>query len=372
MDCRELMEVEVEAMSDDLVEVADAHVSCWQQCNLLKDVEVSAVDSALHAVSTLQFLLFWITNSVYISVSAAVHTSLPHNSDAIEADVTSALSVRAKLVDSLSTWMGFGDSDGSETLDASRTLQREAFMIMGDLRNMFPLRQTKCIYVDKLAYTPSNEVLGKMRLVFETEAQKIKEEIDSFDDMSLEHLKASSLLVRSLLIPLSRSIFYDIENLNRRQAAAVMIHLRDADDQTECMVKVLSKQLKDCDFTKYMEVQLVALKGVYLDMNNSRIRLETEVDSGNVDMDDAKEQESELLLSSVSFAKKLRDLLGIPRLKGRQLLALINFFTAGIDYSFSAKVNVMFLSLLTQYIRFLPLVNRTEVLNRLDAEYTKK
>jgi hypothetical protein len=58
---------------------------------------------------------------------------------------------------------------------------------------------------------------------------------------------------------------YDVENLNRRQAAAVLCYYVDPSPIVQEAVKCLMKSLKEKDIVKYLEVQMVALKSVFMD-----------------------------------------------------------------------------------------------------------
>ena len=56
---------------------------------------------------------------------------------------------------------------------------------------------------------------------------------------------------------------YDIENLNRRQAAAVLCYYSDPSPVIQDTVKNMIKCLRENDIVKYLEVQMVALKSFY-------------------------------------------------------------------------------------------------------------
>jgi hypothetical protein len=162
-----------------------------------------------------------------------------------------------------------------------RELQRQAFSMIGTLRVFFPVRAKECKYVNKLAYIPSQDTLAGLRRVFEMEGGRIKQqlstcfvlptqdiedgsEVDS-NKRSIEIDSLTQLLVNSLIHPLSDSLMYDVENLNRRQAAAVLCYYIDPSQIVQDAVKSLIKSLKEKDIVKYLEVQMVALKSAFMD-----------------------------------------------------------------------------------------------------------
>jgi hypothetical protein len=170
----------------------------------------------------------------------------------------------------------------------------------------------------------------------------------------------NSLLVNKLLVPLSNSMMFDIENLNRRQAAAVLCYYLDSSPAVQDSVKLLIKNLKDRDVVKYLEVQMVALKGVYTLQVISHLREKQQMEEeGEFDEDIETEQEvsnkiSEGYETTISLAKRLVSTMGVGKLKGDALHATVNFFRAGIDVCFAQPLHTGFTKIIEQYLRLLP------------------
>ena len=240
------------------------------------------------------------------------------------------LNIREKLLDVLLTWMTLGDennqeSDSRDVRTMHRALQREAFSMVGTLRALYPMKSRTYRYVDCLAFVPSQGLLAGLRRVFELEGGRIREdmrrceEIIALHDESMQggkgnnntHTSSSSsssskavhevekhtdLLVNYLLLPLSNSMMFDIENLNRRQAAAVLCYYLDPSVTVQEAVSGLIKCLKERDIVKYLEVQMVALKSFYTDnvVNKLKEKLTLEEDSGLEDYLEAEKNASQV------------------------------------------------------------------------------
>jgi hypothetical protein len=175
--------------------------------------------------------------------------------EAEEEDITvyisEILSIREKLVDLIHTWLRLPTSDDNQTQDITATLNKNlqytAFEIVGDLRLLFSMKLSEYSQgIDQLAWQPSKEFLEDLRKIFEIEESRIRNQLLSLSEetpvergTSSEQLEKSiknnenainSLsysMITNLLQPLSQVMIYDTEYLNRRQAAAILIHITD-------------------------------------------------------------------------------------------------------------------------------------------------
>ena len=173
--------------------------------------------------------------------------------EAEEEDITvyisEILSIREKLVDLIHTWLRLPTTDDNQTQDISTTLSKSlqytAFEIVGDLRLLFSMKLSEYSQgIDQLAWQPSKEFLEDLRKIFETEESRIRNQLLSLSEET--HVEGSSeqienntknnenainslsySMITNLLQPLSQVMIYDTEYLNRRQAAAILIHITD-------------------------------------------------------------------------------------------------------------------------------------------------
>ncbi len=326
----------------------------------------SSKDAALTIFSMIIFLLkadvFDAFGAVDGHPDAATTLSISQSS-------LNIINLRDKLIDVLGTWMeeapqsGNSDVSVSSSSEANRNgginklgvlLQREAFNMVSDLRSLFPVRNSAYEYLNDLAYRPSQEILNSMRRVFDQEGRALERALavqsnggsdgDREEDNAADHHQqqqrgnnevdgsaaaaAGAVMVDYLLFPLGRSLLFDMSNLNRRQAAAIINYIMEPSEVVQDAVKALMKQLKDADVVKYLEVQLVALKNNYLD-HVVRIVKEQEYAEANDENYDPFHYDS-LRLEGVqrveNLAKKLAPTMGVGKLKGIPLAALYNFF----------------------------------------------
>jgi hypothetical protein len=105
---------------------------------------------------TLFNFLLWETRDIYLHTTALKDEpeaeEIPHD----EAQIQTILDVRTSLLEVLESWM---DLDGEE-MPESRRLQCEAFRMIGDLRKLFPLRESSYHVVDQLAWHPTEVSLA--------------------------------------------------------------------------------------------------------------------------------------------------------------------------------------------------------------------
>ena len=408
IDCRSLTDLSLDDIADQFVEIADVTVSLCEEQGYSGELERSCAAIACNASHVLQSLVIWPTHDIYKKCKELYEASEEGkdmvNSPVEDADSAVAtveeneelvtategvLRLREKLVDVLLTWMALGgqddeDNEGLNTLFTSsiaidgiqRTLQREAFSMIGTLRTLYPVCQQQYLHVGVLAFTPTQDILAGLRKVFELEGGRIKMRIKQCSDIisrGTKHAAAttataeveslSTMLVESLLLPLRDSMIFDVVNLNRRQAAAVLCYNLDPAPLVQEAIKGLIKSLKDADIVKYLEVQMVALKGVYAENVVARLvdKQQMEEEGGLDDYLVAEREASEAIAAGyavvVSLSKKLVATMGVGKAKGTALSATVNFFRAGIDVCLSQASHMGFVCVLEQYLRLLPPAN---------------
>lgn len=412
LDCRPLSDHALDDIADQFVEIADVSVSLCEEQGYSGELERSCAAMACDASHVLQSIVVWPTHDVYKKCKELFDSAEGGNDAAgspveeaegavatVEEDeelVTATdivLRLREKLVDVLQTWMALGgqedeDAEGfgslfnpSNAVDGiHRMLQREAFSMIGTLRTLYPVCQQQYQHVSVLAFTPSQDILAGLRKVFELEGGRIKMRIKQCSDVisrgtghaaaaattavaAAEVESLTAMLVESLLLPLRDSMIFDVANLNRRQAAAVLCYYLEPSPLVQEAIKGLIKCLKDADIVKYLEVQMVALKGVYAENVVARLvdKQQMEEEEG-LDNYLAAEREASNAIAAgyavtVSLSKKLVATMGVGKAKGTALSATVNFFKAGIDVCLSQASHMGFVCVLEQYLRLLPPLN---------------
>ena len=412
LDCRPLSDLALDDIADQFVEITDVTVSLCEEQGYSGELERSCAAMACDASHVLQSIVIWPTHDVYKKCKELFDSAEDGNDAAgspvedTEGAVATAeedeelvtatdtvLRLREKLVDVLQTWMALG---GQEDEDAGgfgslfnpsnavdgihRILQREAFSMIGTLRTLYPVCQQQYQHVSVLAFTPSQDILAGLRKVFELEGGRIKMRLKQCSDVisrgtghaaaaattavaAAEVESLTTMLVESLLLPLRDSMIFDVANLNRRQAAAVLCYYLEPSPLVQEAIKGLIKCLKEADIVKYLEVQMVALKGVYAENVVARLVDKQQMeDEEGLDNYLAAEREASNAIAAgyavtVSLSKKLVATMGVGKAKGTALSATVNFFKAGIDVCLSQASHMGFVCVLEQYLRLLPPVN---------------
>jgi len=73
-------------------------------------------------------------------------------------------------------------------------------------------------------------------------------------------------VLEQILSSLSSSLVSgDFSNLNRRQAAAIMVYLTSSNSGIVDLVKTFGRRLKGANIVRYLEVQMLAIKSHYMD-----------------------------------------------------------------------------------------------------------
>lgn len=328
------------------------------------------------------------------------HSSAPSKAEAklersISMAVDGVIALREKLLDVLQAWIsaevppqsdsqsGGASSQSSGSLSSSsarlvRALQIEAFDQVNFLRTVFPVRETQYKYIDRLAFTPTQAMLGGLQKVFEAEGSRVRTELmscsqgEAQNDAAINRL--SHKLISSLFDPLSCNLLNDVEHLNRKQAAAVIYYLLDANQVIEDNIKSFMRNLKERNLVKYLEIQLVALKGLF--QSGVTKPTQARIAADEAEDDDFDRAENDALIAEgyhrlETLARKLGHSLGVGKCKDDGLVGLENFFKAAIDYALSDEFNVGFAGCLCHYTRFLPPQSQRDIsehfLSVLDA-----
>lgn len=261
------------------------------------------------------------------------------------------ISVRDKFSDVLCTLMAPRGLENATAEQESSLFEvclgRDAFHLAADLRMLFPLKVKEYRNCNELAFSASQALLGCMRKVFEQEGQRKKEVIAESKHAAVKDA-AVKYFVTDILFPHMQVLLFDVGNLNRRQAAALVYYVLDDSEVVSEVVRYFLKSLKDSDFVKYLEVQMVALKGMFGELIAKPVQRRLD---GDVDQD--LELEEEGLERIDQLAKKLSMSLGIAKLQDATLAAMVNFFKAGLEFSLTARCNFAFVDCLSPYLRLL-------------------
>jgi hypothetical protein len=307
-------------------------------------------------------ILLWVTRDVYMSVrndTSDVDKSVMSKSEEdLQSNVDRIISIRDSLTEMLLQWMTL---DVNTTINAEnienilRNIRSEAFRILNDLRLLFPVKEQNHEIVSSLAWTPGQEVFQGMKSVFDAETKRIKDKLSELSDTDSDKMAADELskeLIDKVLCPLGQSMIYDINNVNRRQAAAILIYLIDEHSDVQNMVKCWIKKLKEQSIVKYLEIQMVALKSFFIDKILSIIE-QSNNDENNDDELDIESMISEEMNSLILFSNKLVQSMGVGKCKGEVEIGLVNFFHAVIDYSMSHSNNFYMFASLETYVKLL-------------------
>jgi hypothetical protein len=321
----------------------------------------SCIKCSQYCVSSILCTIVWSTGEVYSSFRSS-----EFNEDDVTSSIDNIISLRDRLVDILQSFINSNENNDEFTHpcqeEFSSELQRISFRMIGDIRVLYPLRANTNKYVDMLVYNPSHEMLNGMRNVFENEGKRIQLALDDEANYENEGIlkELSDNICQSLLVPLASSIRYDIDNLNRRQTAAIIIYAYsiENEEKSQEIVKTITKRLKDTNIIKYLEVLIVAMKSLFQDRVVVHLEEKNKNNNSEDDDDNFDEKLNKKLITEgisyvSSFAKKLSSNLGVGKLTKSILDAMISFFKVGINYSFSKQETIGFFDIIDQFIRFL-------------------
>lgn len=346
IDCRLLISSDyLEEFSDGLINVSERLI---ESCGLEK-ASVSLYWSSCQNVSKIIFsLVLWSSRDVFNFAKTIFAdgegNALDHD---ISVSVKLLLSERDKLVNLLHSWLDL--QEGVLSPEFVGQLHFEAFRIISDMRVLFTSRIGMHRIVGELVWSPPKELLECMRRTFETQGNYLALKLRSLGESNEEKNAGDAFaadLINGLIVPMGIATVYDIERLNRRQAASVLCHFLDQNDRLQSFIRAWAKRLKDFDPIKYLEVQLLALKTAYSDLILTALQLEDDFDHSTRIKDGYKTFES--------LAFKLAQTFGVGKFKGEMLSALRELMKMGIDFAFNDISNLGFFRGLVAYLRFLP------------------
>ncbi len=378
VDFRSLTNKSLSVISDKLISASELLIG---QCDVLsleglksRPVLKTCIKGLQHTARCIHSFLIWGVRDVFNSSE-----ELRDNDDMNPpASIIDTLELREKVVNIIHSWLKIGAAEDNNPnldleLDYKRSIQFTAFEIVGDLRLIFATRLQQYRFLDSLLWMPSKEFLDDLRLVFEKEEEHIRMELETLQE-SLEDTPEDAIpgsntqalttkmnkiafrLVDKLLAPVSQVMIYDIENINRRQAAAILMHIQSPYDVVKKFVKEWVKELKRLAVVKLLEIQLVTLKMFFEDRVVITINKYSEmVDDNEFDEIEAIDHINDQLQMVMELAKTLSSSMFVGKAKGESLEALGKLFLLGMEYAFSNGIssNIKFLNVLTPYIKLL-------------------
>lgn len=111
-------------------------------------------------------LLLWETRDLYIETSSLNEEEEEYDSNIAknyQSQIETILNIREILEKVLGLWMDLE----TDTIQ-SHQLQCEAFRVIGDLRKLFPLKETNYYIVDELAWKPSSVSNYDINFIYST------------------------------------------------------------------------------------------------------------------------------------------------------------------------------------------------------------
>ncbi|RYH17185.1 hypothetical protein EON65_28985, partial [archaeon] len=397
-DCRGYMDIEVDAFVSDLLELVDLIPSVLARGEGVGgSVGEQCVVSVRHVFMTLAVLLLWMHTDI-ISMGKKYAENLEEGMDKkgkggtskrsrgqegggemdeeeedeeqrqlrerVQAKVQQLVDLREKAVDAALTFVELEE----DTLASARRLQLQGYQFISEMMTFFPARYNRYIGMEGLAFVPNQRTLNGLRKVFESEGSRVQKELAVLadDDNPQSASIVANKLIEEILLPLSQSMIFDVSNVNRRQAAAVLYYLLVPNDDIQNLIKTIARKLKEGDMIKYLEIQLVALRGIYIEHVQKHIkarRAAEESEDEAFSFIEAERAEQEGYEKLTQLAKKFASFFGVSKLKEEMLTVLINFFREGVNFALSDVTSVGFVEALVPYLRFFSPAQRTVVLN---------
>lgn len=300
--------------------------------------------------------------------------------DILDEKCNELLSNREKLVDTTVLLMDLPVIDSeSNPISLHRDLRLIGFQTISKLRSFFPQRATDYQYIDKLAYQPSTDVIDFLRKIFDEEGKLLLKELNESSSHSIDTSKGtttivsppssdqskqtnelSQRLVNQLFYPLTKSLVYDISNVNRRQAGAILMYFTHPNEAIQESIKIIAKKFKDTDLNKYIEIQLVTLRD-YFSSNllpiyeRLQILRESEEELQESEAEEYHTLEANLELYSsdfLSLSRKLSQIMGVGKLKDQALEKLLSILQGGVNFSFESSTHLGFLECLEYFLRY--------------------
>lgn len=239
------------------------------------------------------------------------------------------------------------DISSLPTTDAGYSLGLDVFSILSALRSFFPLKTAEFAHLESLAFQPTDKLLTGMRSIFEKEEARLQNELErAADDNNIDDEDSDSYndqtnaiahqLATSLLLPLSRSLLFDVENMNKRQAAAVLRYINDSNPQLQEVAKQFGKKLKERGgLMRLAETFLTCLKMFFqekiLPVIKSQQQQSEDEDMDYTDLEQLQEAGYENLLS---LAKRLsQQIVPVGRARGETRGCVMALCQAALDYA---------------------------------------
>ena len=204
------------------------------------------------------------------------------------------------------------------------------------------------------------------------EGSDTEDELRGSLDCKIKLNSLAQMLLGSLLLPLAVPMTWDTGHINRRQAAAVLFHFHDSVEDVQFMVKDFCRRLRDTDVVKFLEVQMVALKAMFMERVHRRLVEMDSLEEEGHDTDDIEKSVKDGEDYVLALGRKVSQMMGVGRCKGSALGALMNFFHAGFDVALHDVHTVRFLAVLALYVRFIPPPTLTKQLHATLQEKLNK
>lgn len=398
-DCRGYMGIEIDTFVSDLLELADLIPSVLARGGDIREsVSEQCVVSVRHIFMTLAVVLLWMQTDIITmgkeyaeiqeddknkkSKSGMGKRSRSDDGggdddeeegedqrllrERVQAKVQNLVDIREKAVDAALTFIELE----VEALPSARRLQLQGYQFISEMMTFFPARFNGFLGMEGLAFVPNQSTLNGLRKVFESEGSRMQRELEVLaDDNNPQSASiVANKLIEEILLPLSQSMIFDVANVNRRQAAAVLYYLLVPNDDIQSLIKTIARKLKEGDMIKYLEIQLVALRGIYIEHVQKHIkarRAAEEMEDEAFDFIEADRAEQEGYEKLSQLAKKFASFFGVGRLKEEMLTVLTNFFREGVNFALSDAAAVGFVEALVPYLRFFAPAQRTVVLKMI-------
>jgi hypothetical protein len=355
--------------------------------------KVTELDSALLQADSVKFamnILFadvlWLTRPIFSKLSPKERDdglSLSSTPDAdISTEIEHICASRALLEDAVTAVLEMhmdkvekprGDDDGENEepqiemeeipLDDPKVAlfvkeaQRAAFLIFCDTRCLFVERFKDCpAPFDTLDWSLSKVLVLLTQMYFENEMEFTREdqpegEENTEDDDDVRARKAASDRGKAeVLVALGR--VSQSNPSNKRQAAAVLRYLVDGGQDSQEVVRAFSKHIKAEAPVRYLEVQMTALRQLYMTIVGLREELE------DIEEDEATREELEETIAASEaevkeLAKKLSQSLGVGRISASLRAPFFRFLCEGVRYALERSTQFSFLEILRVYLSHL-------------------
>lgn len=170
--------------------------------------------------------------------------------------------------------------------------------------------------------------------------------------------------IRSLLLPICRSIATNWKLGNRREAGIVLSHIIGSGPQVSEIVSQLSKDLKHIDNMRLLESHMASLRQSYedwLDSDPSELEDENPTDEIMARYEEEEQLHKKQFDLIAQQAQRFSQSLGVRKLSNEQLIGpiLLGFIREGIRFAFSESDEFLlgsklsFLTIITKYAHWI-------------------